>query len=368
MAPTRTPQPNTRARVSARRKARKAEQSKQATRERVWRQRATPAQPVRKPEERPAGLQRLPVREKTGRAPDSARKPARQQKPPQARASFGAVSDVLRRRQARTQAWMHERQAAYERRRRAKPAETHVRPGPRQSVLEWVISGRLFSLALFLVSVGVLIYSFVSPDFQVQQVRVEGNSVLDSAEVADLSSLQGQSIWAVNTAQAHERLLQNAYIEQASIRVAVPNRATVEVTERRPEVRWQVGNMQYLVAASGLVLDVAAEPAEPGTLVIVGSSQQASLEPMDQVDPDALELAHALALRLPVEVGFEPASIGWEIALGVYVKSQSGQTIVFGRTDNLDRKLMIFRHLLEDGTAFTYMDLRPSNPFYRNEQ
>jgi cell division protein FtsQ len=166
-------------------------------------------------------------------------------------------------------------------------------------------------------------------------------------------------------------LLQNAYIEQASIDVLLPDRAVINVVERQPEVRWQVGNMQYLLDKNGTVLDVADEPADPGTLVIVGTpsapGQDGSLQPMDHVDPDALELARALALRLPVEIGFTPQIIGWDIALGVYVRTESGQTIVFGRTENLDRKLAIFRHLLNDGTAFTYLDLRPSNPFYRLE-
>jgi cell division protein FtsQ len=111
---------------------------------------------------------------------------------------------------------------------------------------------------------------------------------------------------------------------------------------------------------------VAAEPAKPDALVIVDSFHP-GLEPMDYVDTDALELARDLSLRLPQELGFVPAQIGWDIGLGVYVTSDSGQTIVFGKTDNLDRKLAVFAHLLQEQTAFSYLDLRPSSPFYRVE-
>jgi cell division protein FtsQ len=246
-----------------------------------------------------------------------------------------------------------------------------VHLGPRRLLLHWLATGRMFSMALFLASMGALIYLFVSPDFQVQQVQVQGNSVLRNEVIVELSALQQTPVWFVNTAHAQERLLQNAYIEQASIDVRLPDRAVINVVERQPEVRWQVGDMQYLLDKNGTVLDVATEPADPNTLVIVGTpsapGQNAGLQPMDHVDPDALELARALALRLPVEIGFTPQMVGWDIALGVYVKSSSGQTIIFGRTENLDRKLAIFRHLLNDGTAFTYLDLRPSNPFYRLE-
>jgi cell division protein FtsQ len=239
-------------------------------------------------------------------------------------------------------------------------------------MLELLRSGRLFSLGLFVASMLGLIYLFASPDLHIQQIDVTGNSVLKRSEIVRLSGVQGMPIWFLDNASVGERLLSNAYIEQASIHVAFPNQATIKVVERRPEVRWQLGHMQYLVDAGGTVLGVADTPPDPDTLVIVASLPAqpelgSGLEPMDHVDPDALRLAQALALRLPAEVGMMPATIGWDYGLGVYVLTDSAQTIVFGRTDELDRKLAVLRQLLHEGTAFTYLDLRPSTPFYNAE-
>ncbi len=36
-----------------------------------------------------------------------------------------------------------------------------------------------------------------------------------------------------------------------------------------------------------------------------------------------------------------------------------------GRSDDLDRKLATLRYLLSDNTPFTYLDLRPTTPYYR---
>ncbi|NJO83171.1 MAG: hypothetical protein HC828_10360 [Blastochloris sp.] len=151
-----------------------------------------------------------------------------------------------------------------------------------------------------------------------------------------------------------------------SIRIGLPDRATIKIAERRPEVRWAVGDVQYLVDGSGRVLDIAHEPADPATLVIQDNSHH-QLQLKDYIDTDALELARALMLRLPDELGIHPTTMGWDIALGVYIISQSGQTIVFGQMDNLERKLAILHHLQQDGTIFTFLDLRPSNPYYRVE-
>lgn len=244
---------------------------------------------------------------------------------------------------------------------------SQVRPGPKRALGQWLFSGRLFSLLLFVATMGTLVQLFISPDFNIQEVQVEGNTALDKAVVAELSGLKGLPIWFVDGDAVARRLLQNPYIEQAGLREALPNRAVITIVERRAEVRWQLNGIQYLVDSGGKVLDTAQQPPEDHTLVIMDSSPH-NLQPNDQVDPDALRLARALALRLPTELQFTPATIGWDFALGVYVKSGGGQTIIFGRTDNLEQKLAVFNHLLKDNTAFTYLDLRPSNPFYQNNQ
>ena len=141
--------------------------------------------------------------------------------------------------------------------------------------------------------------------------------------------------------------------------------AIIRIVERKPEVRWQAGGVQYFVDGTGKVLAAAQELAKADVLVIADNSHT-QLKPNDQLDLDAIQLAQALALRLPVELGFTPAQIGWDYGLGVYVRSAAGQTIIFGQSKDLARKLAIFAVLLKDQTAFTYLDLRPDNPFYQN--
>jgi cell division protein FtsQ len=258
------------------------------------------------------------------------------------------------------------RAAARERSRRTQNPGSQVRPGLGHTLLAWLANGRLCSLLLFMASLAALLYLFASPRFRVQQIDVQGNSVLQSEAVASLSGLHDASIWFVDYAQVNERLLQNAYVEHTSVQISLPDRAVISVTERRPEVRWEVNGVQYLVDGSGRVLAAAQEPAEPGTLIIVGSAQQA-LQPMEHVDTNAMELGRALALRLPTELGIDPLMIGWDIGLGVYIRTHGSQTIVFGQTDNLDRKLAVLGYLLENDTQFTYLDLRPENPFFRTD-
>ena len=246
-----------------------------------------------------------------------------------------------------------------------------VRPGARQMLGRLLVSGKLVSLLMLAGSLAALWALFTAPAYSVQQIEVRGNRALDAEAVAQLSRLRGQPIWFASAANAAQSLLSSAYVEQAGVELALPDKAIITLVERQPNMRWQLGGVQYLVDSTGKVLEAAREPAQPGTLVIqdarCNTGACAGMQPNDQVDPDALELARRLALRLPEDLKLTPALVGWDIALGVYVKTNANQTIVFGQTDNLERKIGVLGYLLGDKTAFTYLDLRPANPFYRND-
>jgi cell division protein FtsQ len=227
---------------------------------------------------------------------------------------------------------------AARRRSRATRAGSAVRPGPRRAVGSWVASGRIASLLLLIAALGGLLYVATAPRFTVREIAVEGAQAMKSSAIAELSGAQGQSIWLVDTHQIAERLKRSAYIEQARASVALPDRLSIAVTERRPEVRWLSGGTLYLLDGDGRVLDTDTTSPVSNTLVIEDRSNR-------------------LRLRLPAELGLRPAHIGWNLDTKIFITTADNRTIIFGRSDNLDDKLSVLGTLLKDGTAFTLLDL-----------
>lgn len=252
------------------------------------------------------------------------------------------------------------------RRKARAPRRESARPGPRRVVGSWLASGRIFSLLLLIASLGGTLYVFTAPRFSVQDVRVEGVRVVSADEIINLAEAGGQSIWHVDTDQIVERLKTSAYIEQARASVTLPDQLHIAVVERRPEVRWASGGVQYLVDGDGRVLGTEDTIAITNTLVIQDMSMRV-LEPNDLVDADALMLGQSLALRLPGELNVQPASIAWNTDSGMFVTMADQRKIIFGTSERLDEKFTVLGALLKDGTPFTYLDLRPQTPFYRNE-
>jgi cell division protein FtsQ len=256
--------------------------------------------------------------------------------------------------------------AARRKRTRVPADESGVLPGPRRAVGWWIATGKVAGLLLFAAGAFGLWHVSTSPQFTVREVRVAGTQALSEDEVRDMAAAGGESIWLVDTDQIVERLHQSAYVEQASARVELPDRLLVTVTERRPELRWQAGGVNFLVAADGRVLGADQTMALTNTLVIEDRSGR-PLEPNDQVDAGALKLSQLIAVRLPEELDISPTGIVWDVPTGVFITTADGRTIVFGEADEFDRKLALLGMLLRDNTSFSYLDLRPATPFYRSD-
>lgn len=331
--------PDTRARVEARRRLRKGQQGERA---RVAAVRPSPA-PSSPSSTSPSAAQKP--------ATDAGLFPLNQ-----------PIRNPLLKKQARTIRKRPGPSAAAGTRQQAQ-----VKPGPRRVLLAWLKTGQLLSLVLFLGTIGTIAYLFISPQFTIQQVDIEGNTILPNNTIANLANIEDTSIWFVNRNAIAYQVQQNPYIERVGVGVALPNRVVLQVVERQPDVYWKQGPFYYLVDHEGNVLEQGEPPQSPDTLVVVDTTGVVR-EPGDQVDPDALRLAHALAFRLPSELDLTPAFIGWDFAIGVYIRLTGGQTVIFGQYDNLERKLQVLHFLLNEGTPFTYLDLRPSTPFYQNNE
>ncbi len=281
---------------------------------------------------------------------------------------------------------------------------SQARPGFRR-VFQWSVrSGKLFALVVLGVT-GWLLYDAITSDqYVVRTVRAEGTLALTPDDVQALADVDGDPIWFVRDAEVEERVRQSPYVEGVRARVELPDTVVVEVKERRPDVRWVHAGVTYAVAWDGLVLAVASEPpanpAAPATqpitvegaigpltitqtetisptqaadlrgpvfvssVAIMDTTPNRQLKPGERVDPDALEIARRVTLRA-AELPAPLQRIEWDAGLGVSLIVGDTKQAVIGKSERLDEKLAILVALLRDGTPFTYLDLRPTTPYYR---
>lgn len=112
---------------------------------------------------------------------------------------------------------------------------------------------------IFLVVLGLLVWAYWyflwSPAFKVETVEVIG---IPEAVIAPITSpLKGKNIFRIK-ATTIEQDIKNIYppVENASVVRGLPHVIRLHITLRDPAIRWQIGEITYIVDTSGAVFDI----------------------------------------------------------------------------------------------------------------
>lgn len=107
-----------------------------------------------------------------------------------------------------------------------------------------------------------------SKSFAIEQVDVTGNEQLSHAEVLRAAGLAiGQNVFEVSPEQARRNLLNEPWVETASVRRRLPGRFHIEIQERHAVALMAAGQLQ-LVSDEGLAFK-PLEQNDPGDLPVI---------------------------------------------------------------------------------------------------
>ncbi len=112
----------------------------------------------------------------------------------------------------------------------------------------------IFALALLsFIAKEIYLYLVTTPDLDVRHIDISGNEVVSEESLkAFLAPVRRKNILSLDLNQWRERILQNAWIKEVSIKRDLPSTLLVEVTEREPIAFFLWKGKMYLVDASGL--------------------------------------------------------------------------------------------------------------------
>ncbi len=242
-----------------------------------------------------------------------------------------------------------------------------VRPTPLTMLRRSVINGKLAALILLLAGIGCFGYVFRSPTFVVEAIEVSGVRSLDAAMIDALAGVHGISIWDIKPEDVEARIAQNSYVATVNVNLLLPAQVQVQVQEREAVILWNSAGTNYEITADGAVLGPARSYA--ATAIIIYDTRPTPLAAGTNVDIDALELAQTLNLRVPAEIGWTPSRYEWDPYYGLSLYNGE-QQVAFGRMQDpnvaLDTKIATLKAVANDGTVWTFLDLRPEKPYYRS--
>lgn len=108
------------------------------------------------------------------------------------------------------------------------------------------------------VVIGGALAFMLSPLFQIEKIEVEGNSKITANEAIILSEIQeGQNLFLTNNNSAINKIKQNPYIETVKIKKSLPDKITIEITERKATYALAYTGKYIYINNQGYILEIA---------------------------------------------------------------------------------------------------------------
>ena len=231
----------------------------------------------------------------------------------------------------------------------------------------WVSAGLTLLLGFMLFTM------WTASPFTVTAAVVRGNQRLGAAEINSMLGMIGQPIFKAVPARIKANL-QTAFtdLESVKVRVAFPNRITVDVVERIPVMSWSQNGVVMLVDASGMAFPLRGEA--PGLFQVTsnGAPPRVTLDPtlplyeQKFISPEMVQALTSLAPDVPAGMPmiFDPLyGMGWQDPLG--------WTVYFGQNiKDIPMKKVVYQAIVD---TLTRQGVQPSlisveylnAPFYK---
>ncbi|MFB0536395.1 MAG: cell division protein FtsQ/DivIB [Anaerolineae bacterium] len=222
--------------------------------------------------------------------------------------------------------------------------------------------GKALGFFLLLALGGLTYQLFAAEAFYVYEASVAGNRLVPAEAVYQNSGLEGMSIFWINPAQVEAAIVSLPNIKEARVRCGLPDRVTIEVVERQPQVIWQQGEKRYWIDEEGTVLPALGELAEATVIVDL---DERPVQPGDRVDPQVIAGAQKLRSLLP-----ELSTVQYASHTGLSFQSEQGWPIYLGQGEDIEQKVAIMKALLQEiaakGVHPQFIDLRfKGRPYYK---
>ena len=163
---------------------------------------------------------------------------------------------------------------------------------PKRSLGPFAIWGRFLAIFGPITLSAVILASFFTPMFALQEIQVTGTERLDKAKVEkSLEQLMDRPLTTINEPEVAEILSQFALIETFTFQAEPPHALKIKVRERQPIVVLVKGGKNYLYDAAGIQIAEAEDTKTYPFLVLIGEAQ----------DNPRFDAAIELLLSLPNE-------------------------------------------------------------------
>lgn len=221
---------------------------------------------------------------------------------------------------------------------------------------------KIAAVVLLILVIAALFVVFNTDLFYVYNLNIGGIKYLTPDEIQKNSGIMQYNIFFINAHDVERALTKLPEVKSVRVSTAIPNKVSVDIVERKPEITWLRGNETFWVDADGISFRARTNLTD---LAVVRDLDQTPIKLGQGVK--AHTLAAFWAFRAAYPDG--PRSFEWSTSRGLQYTDEHGWKIYLGDADEMAGKVAKLRVLLAQLVAqnakIKFIDLGKGDPFYQ---
>lgn len=220
---------------------------------------------------------------------------------------------------------------------------------------------------LLIIIIAGIVFSLVSPIFNISTIEVINNNLVKTDEIISLSSLKiGQNIFRYNKSKVIKNIKENAYIQNIKIKRMIPNKIEISVQERNRDYNIQFLNQFAYINKQGYILEISEQKLELPTIKGIVTEEE-KIKAGNRLNSEDLEKLETVIQIMNVceDYGINQKITDIDISdktnYIIYIEEEL-KTIYLGDKNNISTKILYIQGILEktqgkEGDIFVNGDL-----------
>jgi hypothetical protein len=167
-------------------------------------------------------------------------------------------------------------------------------------------------------------------------IEVRGPQRLEAREVVEAAELDGQNVFMVQAEPVADRILALQGVKSVGVRVHLPNRVIIEISEFLPLVEWQRPDGRRWLAEDGSLVPITGDA--PALILVDPQAEAADAD--GNLESDTLENLKVIHEMLP-----EQRELYYGKVEGIYFRAPQGWNVYLGEEGRMARKLSVLAGL-----------------------
>lgn len=230
---------------------------------------------------------------------------------------------------------------------------------------------------ILLIIIAILLF-FMSPLFNLQEIKISGNSKITLSECIELSKLQiGQNIYKMNKKQIKDNIRKNAYVENVYVSRKLPSIIEITVEERQATYMLDLGTNEYAyINNQGYILEKSYNKID--TIILTGFLTNIENITVGNRLCEADLLRLETVLKIVESAGHNGVL---EYITKINIKDKSDYTLILeeekkvvylGDASNISTRMLYLKTILEkekgiEGEIFVNRNINIDNAYFREK-